>query len=472
MRLKRNEIAHLYNRAAFGMDFQSFQEQPDFDLNQAVSKLFDQAFKVRSLDVMGQLPQLEISQRVRSGEITREEARELIRESVDESKQKIRELNTTWITQMHREETAGLEKLVFFWHNHFGVRVLNGFLAEGHNNTLRKYALGSFRDLLLAVAKDPAMLNFLNNQQNNKAKPNENFARELMELFTIGRGNYSEKDVKESARAFTGWKTNRRTGEFLFDRRNHDFGNKEFFGKSGDFDGEDIVDTLLEDKRTATFLAKKFYTFYVEDQANESRIKDLADFYYKSNYHTGSLLKYLFSQEWFYDRSVQRAKIKSPIELINSLQAQMGLSFANPLGWIALQRNLDQVLFYPPSVAGWPQGREWIDSSSLVKRMQMAAALAGLELDSEELPEVDAADPFRNFDRKRVLKSASILKDIDFTIETDEYQVEILVDYLLGGRIPENLYAQTLTAYQEIPRHLKSKWLLTTLASLPEFQMI
>ena len=115
------------------------------------------------------------------------------------------------------------------------------------------------------VLKDPAMLNFLNNQQSVKSKPNENFARELMELFTIGRGNYSETDVKEAARAFTGWRFERRSGEFILDRRNHDFGSKSFFGQTGDLDGEDIINILLEDKRTAQFLAKKFYMYYVED---------------------------------------------------------------------------------------------------------------------------------------------------------------------------------------------------------------
>ena len=373
---------------------------------------------------------------------------------------------------MHAPESAGLERLVFFWHNHFGVRVLNGFLAQQHNNNLRKHALGPFKKLLLAVAKDPAMLNFLNNQQSVKSKPNENFARELMELFTIGRGNYSETDVKEAARAFTGWRFEIRSGEFILDRRNHDFGSKSFFGQTGDLDGEDIINILLEDKRTAQFLAKKFYMYYVEDKPNDKRIEQLAGYYYDSDYHTESLLRFLFSQDWFYDSLVQRAKIKSPIDLINSLKIQLDLGFNNSLGWIVLQRNFNQVLFYPPSVAGWPSGQEWIDSTSLVKRMQLPSALVGLDLTLEDLPEIDASDPFKNFDRKRVLRGASILSGtVEFDTSTLIERFDLLVDYLLGGKINSALRLKIFNQFQKIPIHLKTKWLFSTLASLPEFQM-
>ncbi len=473
MRLGRKEIAHLYNRAAFGLDFESFQKLSFSNANQLVKRLFSESFQPNTLNVFGAMPQLEISRKVRSGEFTREEARAEIRKAVDESREKIRDLNVTWIQQMQDSKTAGLEKLVFFWHDHFGVRVLNGYLAQQHNNTLRTHALRSFKELLLAVARDPAMLSFLNNQQNKKSMPNENFARELMELFTIGRGNYTEQDVKEAARAFTGWRIDRRTGKFIFDRRNHDFGQKRFFNQKGDFNGEEIIDIILSDKRTADFLATKFYLYYVEDTPNSTRISELSDYYYTHNYDTGSLLAFLFTREWFYEESVQRSKIKSPISLINSLHVQMGLGFNNPLAWIVLQRNFNQVLFYPPSVAGWPTGREWIDSSSLVKRMQLPAAIAGMSMQIDDLPEIDASDPFKSFDRKRVLRSASFRnQQIDFSASNDKEALDMMIEFLLGGRLEETMYQKTLAQMAATPNHLKVERVMTVLASLPEFQMI
>ena len=172
----------------------------------------------------------------------------------------IKQLNLTWLNTIVTTNAQLREKVAFFWHGHFACRSINAIHQQSLLNIIRRNALGNFRDLLHEVSKSGAMLNFLNNNQNRKGHPNENFAREVMELFTLGRGNYTETDVKESARAFTGWGANP-TGEFVFRNRLHDDGKKTVLGKTGNFDGDDILDILLDQKQTARFIVQKIYRF-------------------------------------------------------------------------------------------------------------------------------------------------------------------------------------------------------------------
>jgi uncharacterized protein (DUF1800 family) len=473
MELNPLQINHLYNRACFGIDYNEYLGLKNSSDQVVMMKLFNNYYHKKALNVFGASPDSGILQKIRSGEVTRQEARQMIRGQIEASRDKIRSLNVAWVEQMQTPSFAGLEKLVYFWHDHFGVRVLNGYHVEAHNNTLRLHALGNYKDLLLAVAKDPAMISFLNNQQNVKAQPNENFSRELLELFTIGRGNYSEKDVKEAARAFTGWRMNRRTASFTFDERNHDYGQKEFMGKKGKFDGEDIIEIILKDPRTAHFIAAKFYAFYVSDIPNEKHITELAEYYYKHEYHTQSLLKYMFMQPWFYEKSVVQSKIKSPLELINGYQSQLGLSFGNKSAWLLMQRRFNQTMFYPPSVAGWPQGKEWIDSSSLLKRMKMPAVLNGMsEVHQEESPELDAADPFKPIDRKQTMESAELgLWAYQLPEGTEEEQVYSIEKYLFNKTLPNELHQKVLEGFKKQPKHKSKNWLFITMTSLPEYQM-
>ena len=176
------------------------------------------------------------------------------------SREDIKSLNLRWLDEMINSEAQLREKISFFWHGHFACRVINIYFQQQLIDIVRKNALGNFGDMLRAVSKSPGMLSFLNNQQNKKQKPNENFAREVMELFTMGRGNYSEKDVKEAARAFTGWGFNLQ-GEFVFRANQHDDGQKSFLGKTGNFNGDDVINILLEQKQTARFITKKIYRF-------------------------------------------------------------------------------------------------------------------------------------------------------------------------------------------------------------------
>ena len=260
--------------------------------------------------------------------------------------------------------------------------------AQQLNNIQRQHGLGSFRTLLIEVSKSPAMLQYLNNQQNKKGKPNENFARELMELFTLGRGNYSENDIKESARSFTGW-TYDKDGTFFFRKNQHDDGTKNFFGKIGNFEGENIIDIILEKKETATFISRKVYKFFVNDSPNETHVKELADHFYNSKYEISELMKKMFTAEWFYNPENVGTKIKSPAEFLVGLSREFFVTYNKPTVLIQLQSSLGQYLFNPPNVAGWPGGQNWIDSSSLMLRMRIPS----LVLNDGEIDFSGKADP-------------------------------------------------------------------------------
>lgn len=293
----------------------------------------------------------------------------------DQSREDLTNLNIFWLDEMINGQAQLREKISLFWHGHFACRVINSFFQQDLLQVIRMHALGSFRDLLIAVSKSPSMLQFLNNQQNRKQHPNENFAREVMELFTMGRGNYTEQDVKEAARAFTGWGFNLK-GEFVFRRFQHDDGQKTFLGRKGNFDGDDILDILLEQPQTANYITRKLYRFLVNETEDEQNIKALATRFQKNNYDVKSLLTDIFTSDWFYDEKNVGNRIKSPVELLVGIRRFLPMKLDKPEVQLLVQRVLGQVLFFPPNVAGWPGGKNWIDSSSLLMRLRIPQAMA------------------------------------------------------------------------------------------------
>jgi uncharacterized protein (DUF1800 family) len=227
---------------------------------------------------------------------------------------------------------------------------------------------------LHGVSKSAAMLNFLNANQNRKDHPNENFAREVMELFTLGRGNYTEHDVKEAARAFTGWGANIK-GEFVFRKLTHDDGAITVLGKTGNFDGDAVLDILLEQKETANHITQKIYRFFVNETVDKEKVAWLANRFYQSDYNISKLMEDIFTSDWFYDEENIGVRIKSPIELIAGIRRILPMKLQNEETQLLIQRVLGQVLFYPPNVAGWPGGKNWIDSSTLMMRMRLPQML-------------------------------------------------------------------------------------------------
>lgn len=288
------------------------------------------------------------------------------------------ELNLSFLNAMAQSEDQLREKMAFFWHGHFATRVTRSVLNQQMLNILRENALGSFKDLLFAISKAPAMLQFLNNRQNKKGHPNENFAREVMELFTMGRGNYTEDDIREAARAYTGWNFDE-DANFVFRKNQHDEGIKTFLGHTGNFTGDDILNIILEQKATPRFITTKIYKFFVNDQPDEEIINHLSSVFYESGYDIKKLMETIFTSSWFYEDKNIGAKIKSPIELMAGMMRILPIQNGNPQNLINYQRLLGQMLLFPPNVAGWPMGKAWIDSSTLLLRMQLPQIWSGLQ---------------------------------------------------------------------------------------------
>ena len=363
---------HLLWRAGFGPAVEELGDLSEFSpkqLYKGLAKASDK--KPEYIDVAddylkGLMLGIEEAGRQQKKEMPKED-KKMIQQK---NREGVRSLNMYWMHEMVNSSAQLREKLSFFWHGHFACRNLNVFYQQGLLDAIRINALGNFGDLLKAVSKSSAMLNFLNNQQNRKDHPNENFAREVMELFTLGRGNYTEHDVKEAARAFTGWGSNLK-GEFMFRKFQHDSDSKTVLGKTGNFDGDKVLDILLEQKQTAKFISQKVYKFFVNETIDTEKSDWLADRFYKSNYDISGLLEDIFTSDWFYDEKNIGAKIKSPVELLVGIQRMLPMKLENEEALMLLQRVLGQMLFYPPNVAGWPGGKSWIDSSTLMMRMRI-----------------------------------------------------------------------------------------------------
>jgi len=363
---------HLLWRAGFGPAVEQLGDHSKFSPREFYKALVKASSKRPELineaegTMQGLMMGISGISRIQRNELNADE-KKLFQQKLREG---VRNLNLAWMREMINSAAQLREKMSFFWHGHFACRNLNVFFQQGLLDVIRQNALGNFRDLLHEVSKTAAMLNFLNNQQNRKDHPNENFAREVMELFTLGRGNYTEHDIKEAARAFTGWSADLK-GDFIFRRFQHDFGDKTVFGKTGNFDGDDVLNILLEQKQTAKYISQKIYRFFVNDTIDSEKADWLADRFYKSNYDISKLMEDIFTSEWFYDEKNIGSKIKSPVELLAGILRMLPMKLENEEALIVLQRVLGQMLFYPPNVAGWPGGKSWIDSSSLMMRMRI-----------------------------------------------------------------------------------------------------
>jgi uncharacterized protein (DUF1800 family) len=279
-------------------------------------------------------------------------------------------LGLWWADRMLATPRPLEEKLTLFWHGHFATgenKVRDYRMMLRQHAMLRAQASGDLRNLLVGILKDPAMLVYLDNGENVKAHPNENFGRELLELFTMGVGHYSERDVREAARAFTGWTNDVLT--FKFDAAQHDFGDKTFLGRTGPFNGEDIIETILQQPVTGEFVAAKLYRFFVRDEISASVKADLGRSFRESAYQIKPLLTRIFLSRDFYAAPSYATQIKSPVQLVVSTYRKMGLRQIPTIPDFGRMTGvLGQSLFDPPNVAGWAGGRTWITPSTLLQR--------------------------------------------------------------------------------------------------------
>ena len=364
--MNTKHFLHLYGRAGFGATQTDLKQYANSSRPEIVDSLFKSSKVSKLLEV-------DVSEfkNIKVKDLDKMAVQELRKKS----RKKIQTFNIKWIERLVTSEETLREKMTLFWANHFVCKDDNILFVQNYNNTLRTNALGNFGDFTKAISKEPAMIKYLNNKQNRKQRPNENFARELMELFTLGIGNYTEKDIKESARAFTGY-NNDLNGNFKVRTRQHDEGEKTFLKKKGNFNGDDIINIILEQKQCARFVCEKIYAYFVNETVNTSHVEELTNIFYK-DYDINNIMRYIFNSDWFYSEEHIGTKIKSPIELLVSMNKIVPMVFKKQKDVFKIQKLLGQILLNPPNVAGWKGGRNWIDSNTIMLRLKLPSILLG-----------------------------------------------------------------------------------------------
>ncbi len=380
------------------------------------------------------------------------------------------ELTNWWLNRMLTEETSMREKMVLFWHNHFvSDRAKVGYPQHMYqqNALFRQYAFGDFRQFTKEVTINPAMLIYLDGRQNNKNAPNENFGRELMELFTLGIGNYTETDVKQAALSLTGWRVDGLKATFI--KTNFADINKTFLGKTGNFAYTDIVDIILSQNAAAEFVCRKLYKEFIYYKPNEPFVKQMADVLRKANYDIRTVLQFMLTSDEFFRADYRATKIKHPAELVVGSLKLLGISKPDFAYLADTSRTLQQYIFYPPDVAGWPGQRDWISSNTYpVRGGYTDSLLNGRKANGQRmLFNVDPLSYARSFksaeDAPRFVKEVTALL---LTGTPTAAQEKLLLDTLLDGTIAANWSTNTPNADVRISKFLKA------LMRLPEYQLI
>jgi uncharacterized protein (DUF1800 family) len=388
------EAAHLLNRAGFGGSPSDIKKFHALGRVQAVESLLKPsepldafplpawssgeqalaAFKSRR----EQFRENRKEMRDLSPEEREEKKREAIKEAQQESRRQGLEAQAWWFGRMLATQAPLREKMTLFWHDHFATsiqKVKQPVLLMMQNDLFRRNAIGSFRDLTQAILLDPAMLLYLDGQNSKKGMPNENFGREVMELFTLGEGHYTEQDIREAARAFTGYQLDLSDGTVAHRKYQWDSGDKTIFGKTGPFDGKDVINLIFEKKEAAAFMAKKLWEFFVYENPSEAALLALTEIFQKGDFQVAPLLREIFLSKEFYSEATIRSQIKSPVQYLITLLKQLEIN-KPPVGFpITGQSQLGQILFMPPNVAGWDWGQAWINTNTLLTRYNLAGFL-------------------------------------------------------------------------------------------------
>jgi len=359
---------HLLNRTGFGATDAEVREFARLERDQAVDRLLSTARREPFVPPP-EFVDAPFEPYYRFNQMSVEERRAAQRKLFEQGFA----LRAWWLAEMIATPSPLTERMTLFWHGHFATsqqKVRASQLMYRQNALLRREALGNFATLLHAVAKDPAMLVYLDNAGSRKQAPNENFAREVMELFTLGEGHYGEQDVKEAARAFTGWSLDRDTGEFTFRPLWHDYGDKTVLGKSGNFDGDQVIDILLARPEAAQFIAGKLWREFVSREPDAREVARWAAVLRDARYEVKPLLRTILTSQAFWSPQNRGALIKSPVDLVVGTMRTFDIRPVDLRPAVFAVATLGQNPFAPPNVKGWPGGDAWINSSTLLGRKQ------------------------------------------------------------------------------------------------------
>jgi uncharacterized protein (DUF1800 family) len=377
------------------------------------------------------------------------------------------DLKRWWIYRMAFTRRPLEEKMTLFWHGHFATsnqKVDNPYFMYIQNEKMRNCGLGNFGDLLLAMSKDPAMIIWLDNQQNRKGKPNENYAREVMELFSLGIGNYTEKDIKEGARAFTGWQS--RPDGFFFNAREHDNGDKVFLGQRGNFNGDEVVNILAQNPATPKFLAKKLCKFFVADNPSDEIVDDVAGSYKLGGRNICKMMETIFTHPEFISQTSYHAKIKGPAELavgtIKSFQVtKLDADLPNQMA------RMGQSIFEPMTVKGWDGGAAWVSTDMMMERFNFATRVTQQKFDAIEgyiVPSALVAKQGLQTPSETVNYFLNLLVDNDVPESTRNELTQYVLSDNAGKPIDANLKDERL-------QDAKLRGLVHLIMTLPTYQL-
>lgn len=383
-----------------------------------------------------------------------------------------REMINWWFGLMTNEGTSMREKMVLFWHNHYVSeyeKVNFPQIMYPQNKLFRDNAFGNFKQLTKLVTIDPAMLIYLDGQLNNRTAPNENYGRELLELFTIGIGNYTETDVKQAARALTGWQNNYDNGiKSVFNRNRFDSTNKTFMGQTGNFGYEEIIDIIFTKEETAKFLCRKLYKEFVYAIPDESFITQMANVLRNNNYNIKPLLSFLFKSDHFYKPEFIGVKIKSPVELLVGTVKYFDIANADVDYMREAASPLQQVLFDPPNVKGWQGQRSWISTTSYPLRNQYTDAIinnrkANGAAITSRLSMLPYARSYKS--AENAVQFVQDIVDLMYQFPISKQRQDSLLTTLLSGTTVANWTTNTPQAEQRIQQFFR------TLMRTPEYQL-
>jgi len=375
------KAAHLLNRAGFGGPPEEIQKLADLGPDKAVAYLLDYEkipdptpnpdWAKPNPDEIKKLREVQ-----RTG--TPEEKKMAQREQQQLFQRRMLELRGWWLKRMATGPRPLQEKLVLFWHGHFATsveKVRNPYYMWRQNELFRRLATGNWQQLLTEAGKDPAMLVWLDQAQSKKDHPNENFAREVMELFALGEGHYTEKDIGQAARALTGWSLEPNEQKFIFRPRIHDDGDKTFLGRTGNFDGDDVIQIIVAQPQAARFITAKLWNYFAGQMPSEELNTDLAAALRANDNNFKPFLREMFRSEKFYSDAVIRNQVKSPVQWLVGSVRVLESELPPPLVSWGMLRQLGQDLFAPPNVKGWDGGVTWITTNTLLSRYNDAQSL-------------------------------------------------------------------------------------------------
>ena len=368
--------AHLLSRAGFGGTIEEITQVHGKGLDRAVHDLLEPDFFACEPNAPAWAQPRDLrSIRMEARAAKRSGDKAKLQEERQMEGEQLLDLRRWWMDWMGATPAPLIEKMTLFWHGHFATsaeKVTDGYWMWRQNDTFRRYALGNFVSLTKEMSRDPAMMIYLDLPQSRREHPNENWVRELMELFTVGIGNYSEQDVRESARAFTGYRLSFATQQFWFSRKEHDDRPKTFLGRKGNFNGDDIIDILTKQPACAQFIGKKLCRYFINDDPAPTLVDAVAASLRAHNFEIKPVLREIFCSAEFYAPPNMRSQIKSPAQFLVQTCRVLGCELPAPPIAQAAMRQMGQLLFAPPNVKGWDGGKSWISTSTLLFRNNFA----------------------------------------------------------------------------------------------------